>query len=211
MTRLVVLGLLSRRPMHGYEIQQMLQVTQSERWANILPGSIYHALRKLEEEGLVEVQATERTGHRTRAVYRITEAGRQEYRRLLAAAWAEPTVALPRDLYLVLGFLDDLPRTEVLAAIERRIAALEAELAAWNAGEAAKEEALRAQGASLPPYLKAVFANGRAHLEADLQLLRYLREVLPTLPPVVLPEPPVSQPVSGREHESEGERDGDPD
>ena len=56
MTRLMVLGLLKSKPMSGYEIQQILTKSQSDSWAGILPGSIYHALKKMEKEGLVEIK-----------------------------------------------------------------------------------------------------------------------------------------------------------
>ena len=45
MVRLLVLGLLQFKPLSGYEIQQILQVSQIDVWAGILPGSIYHALK----------------------------------------------------------------------------------------------------------------------------------------------------------------------
>ncbi|WP_249529548.1 PadR family transcriptional regulator [Paenibacillus brevis] len=46
MTRLLVLGMLDMKPMSGYDIQQMLQTTDAERWSGVLIGSIYHALKK---------------------------------------------------------------------------------------------------------------------------------------------------------------------
>lgn len=177
MTRLVLLGMLSRRPMSGYEIQRYLQMVRIDQWSSILPGSIYHALKKMAAEGLVEVQATERTGYRTRVIYAITPAGRAEYRRLLREALRTPPRSLPSDFYLTLGFMDDLPREEVVAALDEQIARLEEQLRAWNEGEETK-----AKATPLPGYMRAAFANGREHMEADLRFLRYLREVLPRTP-----------------------------
>jgi len=178
-TRLIVLGLLSMQPMSGYAIQHYLQLNQTEQWAGILPGSIYHALKRLAVEGLVTLKSTEQTGNRTKAIYAITEAGTAEFHRLLREAWSTPGLHFPVALYAAANFLDALPRGEVLSAIERHIAALEAELDVWNAGETAKL-------ANLPPqlreYVRLSFANGREHIETDIRLLHALRELLPTIP-----------------------------
>ena len=48
MTKLLVLGLLDGGPMSGYDLQQKLGGADAERWGGVLPGSIYHALKKLE-------------------------------------------------------------------------------------------------------------------------------------------------------------------
>ncbi len=51
MTRLMVLGMLRTKPMSGYEMQQLMQVSEVDKWAGILPGSIYHALKKMDKRG----------------------------------------------------------------------------------------------------------------------------------------------------------------
>ena len=71
----MVLGLLKTKPMSGYEIQQLLIISQSDSWAGILPGSIYHALKKMEKEQLVAIDSIEQTGNRSKAIYKITEQG----------------------------------------------------------------------------------------------------------------------------------------
>src|SRR5438270_7394415 len=124
LTRLTILGLLLRQPMSGYEIQLILQVNRSEQWAGILPGSIYHALKKLASEGLVVLQAIEQTGNRTKAIYAITPQGEKEFRRLLRDTWRSPVLHFPSGVYTALGFVDDLPREEVIQALDEQIAAL---------------------------------------------------------------------------------------
>ncbi len=179
LTRLVVLGILMQRPMSGYEIQLLLQLNRTEQWAGILPGSIYHALKKLAGEGLVVLQAIEQAGNRTKAIYAITPQGEEEFRRLLKDTWRTPMLHFPSGVYAALGFLDDLPREQVTQALDEQIAALEGELMAWNAGELAKAEVIPAP---MPEYQRAIFANGREHMEIDLRFLRHLRETLPSTP-----------------------------
>ena len=190
MVRLWVLGLLTKRPMHGYEIKQYLEVTRSDRWAGILVGSIYHAIKQLEREGLIARKALEHVGNRTRTVYAITPAGEEEFRRLLREAWRTPSPTLPSTLYTALSFLHDLPVDVVLAAIDEQIAALERELAEWDAGEAIKAQYPDPTGVQ-----KLAFQNGREHFQADLRLLKAIRERLPALPKAewVFPEMEASE------------------
>jgi len=178
LVRLFVLGLLLRRPMSGYEVQRILQLSRTDMWAGILSGSIYHALKKLEAEGLVALRVTERSGNRARAIYAITASGEAEYRALLREAWRSPSPHFPSGLYAALSFADDLPREEVLALLDAHVAALEEQLAAWNAGE--REKA--AVAGPLPGYIGAVFDNGREHMQTDLRFLQRLREMLPSEP-----------------------------
>ena len=61
--------------MSGRDLQQKLGGADAERWGGVA-GSIYHALKKLEGEGYIALAGVEQTGYRQKAVYRITEAGR---------------------------------------------------------------------------------------------------------------------------------------
>jgi DNA-binding PadR family transcriptional regulator len=182
LTRLFVLGLLMQRPVSGYAIQVILQLSQTQQWARVLPGSVYHALKKLADEGFVVLQATEQAGNRSKAIYAITPDGKEEFRALLKEAWSAPILHFPAEIYAALSFIDDLPREEIVLALDDRIAALERELATWNEGEIKKAEFM--QG-TLPDYLHALFANGREHMEVDLRFLRYLREAIPSVPRLV--------------------------
>jgi DNA-binding PadR family transcriptional regulator len=187
LTRLFVLGLLLRRPMSGYEVQRILQLNRIDLWAGILSGSIYHALKKLEAEGLVTLSVTEQSGNRTRAIYAIAPKGEAEYRSLLREAWRSPSPHFPSGLYAALGFADDLPREEVLTLLDAHIAALEDQLAVWNAGEHEKV----ALAGPLPGYVGAIFDNGREHMQTDLRFLRQLRASLPSEPRLAAEIPPL--------------------
>ena len=53
----------------------------ADKWANVQPGSIYHALRKLAEEGLLREVATEQVGARpARTTYEMTPRARTSSR-----------------------------------------------------------------------------------------------------------------------------------
>jgi DNA-binding PadR family transcriptional regulator len=72
--RLYLLSLLNDGPRHGYEVIQDLEQRFNGLYSPSA-GTVYPRLAKLEEEGLVE-----RSDEGRKAVYRITDAGREEVR-----------------------------------------------------------------------------------------------------------------------------------
>ena len=65
--------------MHGHKIRAAAQLDRVELWADIKPGSLYGALRRMADEGVVEVVRTEQEGNLpARTVYGITDKGRAE-------------------------------------------------------------------------------------------------------------------------------------
>ncbi len=68
--RLLVLSALAERPMHGYEVINVLGERSGGRWRPSA-GSVYPTLQSFEDEGLVTSEEVE--GKR---VYSLTEAGR---------------------------------------------------------------------------------------------------------------------------------------
>src|SRR2546427_13220403 len=79
-TRLFVLGSLARLgPMHGHQIRRAAQVDRTELWTDVKPGSLYGALHRMADEGLIVPVKTEQEGRLpARTIYEITETGRAE-------------------------------------------------------------------------------------------------------------------------------------
>jgi DNA-binding PadR family transcriptional regulator len=90
-TRLFVLGALARRgPMYGHQIRRDARVDRAELWSEVKPGSLYAALHRLQDEGLIEPVRTEQQGNLpARTVYAITPEGRRELRALRGEALRE--------------------------------------------------------------------------------------------------------------------------
>jgi DNA-binding PadR family transcriptional regulator len=118
---MTLLGLLSSKPMYGYEIRQQMQIFDMEAWIDIKPGSIYSALPRMAAEGLLEVVDVSSAGNRPiKTVYAITAAGRTELLRLIRQAWAVPSgTAQPVDVALFFMWL--LPPDEVAAQLAERV------------------------------------------------------------------------------------------
>jgi DNA-binding PadR family transcriptional regulator len=127
---MLILGLVRwLQPVHGYDVRRELLSWDVESWANIQPGSIYHALRKLSEEGLLEEVATERVGARpARTTYRVTPKGEVEFQELVRKYWWD--FRPPTDQFAAsFAFLPALPRGEAIAALRNRARTLEAHAA----------------------------------------------------------------------------------
>lgn len=71
---LLILSLLSRKPMYGYEMVTTVreQTNGHFRWTD---GALYPNLHKLERSGLILGQWQGEPGTRRRKYYRLTEAG----------------------------------------------------------------------------------------------------------------------------------------
>jgi transcriptional regulator len=71
---LLILSLLKRRPMYGYEIVSTVAAETDGAFA-WKAGSLYPSLHKLEKDGLVGAHWEGEPGSRRRKYYHLTEAG----------------------------------------------------------------------------------------------------------------------------------------
>ncbi|WP_028559078.1 PadR family transcriptional regulator [Paenibacillus pinihumi] len=170
MTRLMVLGLLRNGPMSGYQMHQMLQMLQSDKWAGILPGSIYHALKKMEQEKFVEIASVEQTGNRSKAIYRITPSGEQEMKKLITESLSISSIAFPAPLYTGISFLAWIPADEAVAALDQQIAKITKDYEEMKYGEEQKQ-----QEGDLPAIVRLSFDNMYDHYELHLSFLQKLK------------------------------------
>jgi len=70
----LILTVLAGAPMHGYGIVQEVDALSSGR-LKLRPGTLYGALDRLTEQGLVTVQSEEIVDGRLRRYYELTAAG----------------------------------------------------------------------------------------------------------------------------------------
>lgn len=108
--RLLVLGSMLRRGVsHGYGVYNDLTSWRAETWTNVKPGSIYHALEKLEVQGLTRAEAS---GNHvklgpSRTEYSITKEGKAEFESLLRSALQSFEI---QTFAVGIAFMDMLPR-----------------------------------------------------------------------------------------------------
>ncbi len=127
--RLLVLGIVRIfQPVHGYLVRRELLTWHAEQWANLNPGSVYNALRTLTGDGFLEEAGTETQGGRpARTTYRLTTAGDTEFLALLRESLWNVDPFAPAELLAAWSFAWNLPREEVVAALEHRVETIVAE------------------------------------------------------------------------------------
>ncbi|MGZ9586556.1 PadR family transcriptional regulator [Paenibacillus marinisediminis] len=172
MTNLIILSFLRQRQMHGYEIQQLIQLSRMDVWANVLSGSIYYALNKMENEGLIEAVAEERTGARIRKVYGITEQGEQLYQQMIRETLTSTPHSAKSEFSLGLIWIEDIPKPEAIGLLEKNLAQVEQSLAQWKLGKEIKGQN------GLTPIVIATFDNAIALHEQDIAFLKQIISLL---------------------------------
>ncbi len=115
---LLLLGLLKREKMHGYQLHDFID-SYMQTCVDIKKSTAYYLLDKMAQQGLVK-RREEREGKRPiRHVYSITAAGESYFQGLLRQNLATYKPArYPSNTGLI--FLDHLPTNETLSLLRRR-------------------------------------------------------------------------------------------
>ena len=144
---LTILGLVIEKPMHGYDLEHVIELRGIRQWTDIGFSSIYYLLTKLEKRSLV--QASEpRAGGKSRRVYHATPEGRD--------AEARP---VPQPFLAGLANLPLLTEQEFVEALRVRLAQLDAQIAAIEGAE-------RSQ-VPLPQAAREVFSYSLSLMKAE--------------------------------------------
>ncbi|MDC7126558.1 MAG: PadR family transcriptional regulator [Spirochaetales bacterium] len=170
--RLVLLGLLKRKPQYGYELKAQIEKEMGD-WTSIAFGSIYFALKKLTEEGFVEQTGAEQHGNRpSRIIYKITYSGEKELKRLIVSLWEDQSrTYFPLDIGLY--FLDELDKDTQLNLVKKK---------RKEAGHALKyvkdHEITTIKTNQISEISKQIFSHSICHIEAEYKWLCKLEEVI---------------------------------
>ncbi len=89
---LALLSLLMEAPMHGYQMEQVIEERGMREWTPIGFSSIYYLLEKMRGNGWLESELSQRSGKGpARQVFRITPSGEKIWRESVLAALSNPT------------------------------------------------------------------------------------------------------------------------
>nr|AGZ78363.1 NivS [Streptomyces sp. Ls2151] len=165
-TRLLVLGVVRGfGRTHGYRVRAELLSWGIDDWANVKPGSIYHALRQLAKIGLLE--ASEIVHWPGRVDYSVTAEGDAEFFRLLVDALERPEHRADM-LSAGLALMPALSRERAVAALSTRLGVLEAQRAVLR-----KESApVHAEG--LPAHLGELWTMRTRYADLGVEWTRDL-------------------------------------
>jgi DNA-binding PadR family transcriptional regulator len=119
----MVLALLREGDMHPYEMMRLLRERRDERLVRIQKGTFYHAVSRLERDGLVAEVGVDRDGNRPeRTTYTLTADGEGA-----VVEWVRRELGRldrPAEFRVALAEAHNLPREEVLRLLNARRALL---------------------------------------------------------------------------------------
>jgi DNA-binding PadR family transcriptional regulator len=117
---LLILGLLLRGPLHGYELYRVIQ-THGELYADLKKANLYYLLDRLALAGdlVVETEAGARGPRKERLVYTLTDQGREHFLALLREILLSYEV-IHTGVGTAIVFLSHLPPSEGIKLLEER-------------------------------------------------------------------------------------------
>jgi len=125
--RTICLGILTRGDATGYEIKKLFEEDGYQHFVEASFGSIYPALNRMTEEGLVSVREESQEKRPDRKVYSITKSGREAFVSSLMKPLPEDRHRSP--FIFAMLFSDLLPPTRVSQMLNDYIAQAETKLA----------------------------------------------------------------------------------
>lgn len=120
-TTMTILGLLTEKPMHGYQIKQIIKERWIDMWANISVATLYNNLNKLEKSGEIIVHRKEKVGKTPqRNVYKITESGQLKLKNLVEQNInsCEKTGTV---FWLAVAFIQNADKDIIVNALTQRV------------------------------------------------------------------------------------------
>lgn len=105
---LAILGLISQRPLTGYDLRKVFQTTPLGHFSSS-PGAIYPALKRIEEAAWIRSVAAPGQTRRQRVLYEITDRGLGMLRQHLSRpVTGEDVIWHMDDLMLRFAFMDGI-------------------------------------------------------------------------------------------------------
>jgi PadR family transcriptional regulator AphA len=117
-TKYAVLGLLSLKPLSGYDIKKMTEHSIGFFWSENF-GAIYPLLKDLEQNELATKSIEKQDGKPDRKVYTITDAGKKELEQWLCSPIGPEY--LREELLLKLFFGNEVPIQESIERLKETI------------------------------------------------------------------------------------------
>ena len=126
---------------------------------------------------MIELDSIGKTGNRTKASYRLTEKGRNEFLKLLKEGLSKNSVVYPTTLYTALSFLDELPKQAASEALALQKLDLTNELESMKAGRNDKSKHYQ-----IPEHITAIFDNIYAQIELQIEFITKLQKLIEDRP-----------------------------
>lgn len=157
---LAIIGIVLEKPQSAYDIQKDVEYHNFSRWTKISVPSIYKKVLQLKEKGYLKSTVVKGERFADKAVYSVTEQGREYFERLMEAYAAQP-VPLLFDFNVVVTNLNKMDQEKAVKLIRR--------LRSSIAASAQANEGYAAEYAGIPFVGRTVFEQQRLLYQALLE------------------------------------------
>jgi DNA-binding PadR family transcriptional regulator len=155
-----ILGILCQQSQYGYELEKTIEERDMRAWTTIGFSSIYYALKKLENKGLIESSVEDVKGKPSRKIYSVTESGYAAMKEKLKEVLSQNKKLIsPFDLGIAYHFL--LESKEVIECLTHYLESL-------NERETLLKHTMKEREKQGVPYrVIALFSHPLALIEAE--------------------------------------------
>lgn len=134
------LGVLTLGDASGYEIKKYVEEGPFSHFHHTSFGSIYPALKKLRDEGLVNCQEVAQDGRPDKKVYSLTEAGTKAFVAAISQAPERDYIRIDTFAFLFFGHLmDPEHRRRIFDGYLGELKTLFADMQEWDLSEASEQ------------------------------------------------------------------------
>lgn len=159
---LAILSLLAERPMHGYQIEQLIEARGMREWVEMGFSSIYYLLKKLRKAGMLSSRLAEPAGRGpARQVFHLTEQGRDAWKKGVMDALARPHRGFS-NFDLGLSNIDQLNNDAVISALKEYLQMLKER-------STSVEAKYQSYGAAIPFSAEVLFQYSLDKLECEIR------------------------------------------
>jgi DNA-binding PadR family transcriptional regulator len=120
----IILGMLSKKPMYGYEIDKEIRDTSMREWTDLAFSSIYYILKKLEKKNFISSESMKNEKNQIKKIYTITTIGKNGTQIYLKSLFQEYSIPKWR-IDLGLAYASLLDKTELGVVLKSYSKAIE--------------------------------------------------------------------------------------
>ncbi len=173
---LAVMSLLAEKPMHGYQIEQIIEERGMRDWTNIGFSSIYYILEKLKKIDWLDSVLEHGEGKGpARQIYSFTTTGRSAWKKAVINALSNPRRS-NSNFQLGLSNLLHMERNQIIPALEKYVKELEQKYRQVS-------EKLTNHGGDLPWNASAMFDLSLTQIKTELDWVKAFIEKINQITP----------------------------
>ncbi len=151
-----ILGLLVEKPVHGYDLERLIEQRGMREWTELGFSSIYYILKKLESRGIVCQLPPHKAGRNRKKTYAPTDDGRLIHQKFTLQFISQPHAVYPAVLLGIANW-PSVECGEALDALRQRRKSVERTLAH-----------IRTKRGFLPGFVEVQFDYSIGQLRAEL-------------------------------------------